>query len=750
MQEREQQQNKLSGKSRQQHVQQAGGAEEELDLRELIQKLNRRRMAIIGIFILVVVMTGLYLYQAVPKYTAQTQLTLDVRKSRVVDIEEVLSGISTDASVIGTEMDIIRSSSLLARVVDKLRLDQDPEFNPALLEDDEPGFMDGFRQWLGSLWLLESDLEEELSPEEQEFRLRQSITRTLQNNLEVEHRRQTHTISISYTSQNPRRAAQIANTLADLYLTDQLEAKFEATRRANDWLAERLDTMRQEVQAAEQAVKNIREDSNIIQAGSTTLFEQQISDVNAQLIQARLNKSRTEARLAQAREVMNRAGGIESLGEVLGSGTIQQLRSEETSLRRRKAELSQRYGPRHPQMIQIEAEMSDLQEKLKEEANRILESLENEVQVARAEEQTLVRSLNQLRSEAGHVMEAELQLRELERQAQSSRTLYENFLGRFQETREQDALQRPDARVISRAEVPASASHPKKNRTLALGMAAGLMFGVMGAFILETLDRGFRTGDQVEKATGLAMFGIIPLLGRTKGVPHNYVVQKPFSSLSESLRAIRSAVHLSDVDNPPKTVMVTSSLPKEGKSTFSLAFGRLSAAAGAKTLVIDADLRRPMLAKYLPDVKVQARLEDVLQDKAAITDAIVKDPQSGLHLLMAHGQSPAVGEMLGSKKMQDLLTKLKEYYDLIILDTPPIMGVSDAWGLAKNADSVVFIVRWAETPRDTVRAALRQMEMLEINVGGAILSMVNVRQQAKYGYGGYGYYYGKYKKYYKE
>ncbi len=140
----------------------------------------------------------------------------------------------------------------------------------------------------------------------------------------------------------------------------------------------------------------------------------------------------------------------------------------------------------------------------------------------------------------------------------------------------------------------------------------------------------------------------------------------------------------------------------------------------------------------------------MLQGKAEITEAIVRDPETGLHLLMAHGNAPAVGEMLGSKRMQTMLDRFKEYYELIILDTPPIMGVSDAWSLAKNVDSVVFLVRWAETPRETVRAALRQMELLDINVGGIVLSMVNLRQQSKYGYGGYGYYYGKYKEYYKE
>ncbi|RQD67735.1 MAG: polysaccharide biosynthesis tyrosine autokinase [Desulfonatronovibrio sp. MSAO_Bac4] len=740
-----QNQNSEQRKSKNQNIEHSS---EELDLRELLQKLNRRRKAIFSIFLLVVVMTGLYLYQAVPRYTASAQLTLDLRQSRVVDIEEVLSGITADASVIGTEIDTIRSSSLLGKVVDKLRLDLDPEYNSDILARDEEKISEKIISWIRSLWFLDSGIEEELSPEEEAVKLKTEIIRKLQDNLELDHRRQSHTITLSFTSESPKRAAQVANTIADLYLTDQLEAKFEATRRANEWLSERLESMRQEVLAAEQAVKNVRERSEITQVGGTTILEQQLSNINAQLIEARVKRSRAEARLSQATDVMSRPGGIESLGEVLDSRTIQQLRTEETSLRRRKAELSQRYGSRHPQMIQIEAEMSDLQEKLKEEANRILQSLENEVQVARAEERTLQASLTELRSDAGRVMDAELELRELERQAQSSRTLYQSFLSRFQETREQDALQRPDARIISRAETPIYPSYPRKKMTLGLGAMAGLMFGVMGAFILETLDRGYRTSAQVEKDTGISVLGAIPLMGRTQGTPVEYVLKKQFSSLAESLRAIRTAVHLSNVDHPPRSIMVTSSLPKEGKSSFSAALGRVSAMSGVRTLVIDADLRRPSQASFFPDVQAEYRLEDVLQGKIGIKEAIVKDSASGLHLLLAHGKAPAVGEMLGSQKMKSMIDKLEEHYELVILDTPPIMGVSDAWGLARYTDSVVFSVKWAETPRETVKAALRQMEVLDIEVGGVIMSMVNVRQQAKYGYGGYGYYYGKYKKYY--
>jgi capsular exopolysaccharide synthesis family protein len=703
----------------------------------------------------------LYLSQAVPRYTGQTTMVLEFRKGSALNLEELFTGGAMNPSVIGTEIDIIRSVALLERVEEHLGLERTAEFNPALRPVEPPSLLTDLRDWARQVaaqaagYLTAGGVETqapeaEQDPETAARRLKRAIVDRLAANLEVENRRSTHTIAISYTSPDPRMAARVAGTVAEMYINDQLEAKFEASRRANEWLTQRLEGLRQEVQTAEQAVKNVRQQSGMIQARGGTLLEQQVGDVNAQLIQARLKKSAAEARLGQARQIMESPGGLETLGEVLDSDHIRRLRGDESALRRKKAEQSQRYGPRHPQMIQMDAEMADLQGKIREETNRIIKSIENEVRVARAEEQSLVGSLNRLRSEAGQAMQAELQMRELERQAESARTLYESYLARFQEIREQDDLQRPNARIISAAKVPEAPSFPKTGRTLLLAVAVGLMLGVMGAFLLETLDRGFRTGDQIEHESGLPILGSFPLLGRRQGTPLAYVVEKPYSSMAEALRAFLTALQLSNVDRPPKTVMVTSSLPREGKSMFSLAAGRMAAMAGSRVLVIDADIRRPVHHKRFADLKSEVRLEDVLQGQASVAEAIVQDPRSGLFLLMAHGNASAVRDMLGSRRMCQVLEGLKADYDLIILDTPPFMGVSDAWGLARNVDAVVFLVRWAETPRETVKAALRQMQQLDIAVSGIVMSMVNVRQQARYGYGGYGYYYGKYQKYYKD
>ena len=723
-------------------------ADDEIDLRELLQALYRHRLAIFGIFMLVVTLALLYLYQATPRYTAQAQLALDIRKSHVVDVQEVISGLSPNASVISTELDTIRSPALLERVVRQLHLHHDPAFNPALQPPDPDSLPEQVRAFLRSLWFLEGKPGETLSPEEQEQRELRSVIERLRNNLQVTNPRNSYTIRIEFTADSPRRAAEIANTLAELYLTEQLEAKFEATRRANEWLSERLEGLRLEVQAAEQAVKNVRERGGIIEARGGTILQQQLSDINAQLVEARVKVSRADARLRSAREVMNRPGGIETIGEVIDSRTIQQLRSEESNLRRKRAELSQRFGPRYPEMIQVEAELKDLQEKLNEEVARIIQSLENELRIARAGEQALQRSLSELRSEAGQSMEVELELMQLERMAESARAVYQNFLGRFQETRDQGELQRTDARIIAMASIPLEPSAPKKNVILMVSATLGMLLGIVAAFLLEALDRGYRTAGQLEAATGLPVLGMIPLLGRFEGTPLEYLKKKPFSMLAESLRNIKAAIQMSHIDQPPKTVLITSSLPSEGKSSTAMALARSAAQAGSKTILIDADLRLPTIAKAFPAANFEVRLEDVLQGESHLDRAIVKDPDSNLSILAAHGKTPTIAEMLGSQRMKALLSKLEEHYDLVIIDSPPSMGISDTWDLAKRVDAVVLVVRWAETPRDTVQAALHNLYKLDIPVTGIIMTMVNMKKQSAYGYAAEGYYYAKYHQYY--
>jgi polysaccharide biosynthesis transport protein len=284
---------------------------------------------------------------------------------------------------------------------------------------------------------------------------------------------------------------------------------------------------------------------------------------------------------------------------------------------------------------------------------------------------------------------------------------------------------------------------------LELGAIIGLVLGLMGAFLLEFLDRGFRQNNQIEAATGHSVLGMTPLLSENLGNPVDYVIEKPLSHMAEAMRSIRAAIQLSNVDHPPRVLLVTSALPNEGKTTFCATLGRVAALSGSRVLLIDGDLRRPNLHKMM-GLAPEATLEEVLSGQKDLKSAIIKDAKSTMHVICAEGHTANASDLLGSQRMGKLIIEAAKVYDLVIIDTPPVMGVSDSWGLSMSVDAVIFILRWAETPRETVRAAVRQMELLNIKINGIVLSQVDIRQQRRYGYGNYGYYYRRYKTYYNE
>ena len=683
---------------------------DELDLGGLIRKLYRRKAVIFGVFVLIMAMTLIYLSRQVPVYTAKAQLMFNNRQTQVVDVGAVLSGLPEGPwameMVIASEMEIIRSDPFLGRVVDQLNLIRNPQFNPDLRRQPEKGVLDQAKERIAGLWPKTSDAESESgesSPEERAAQTRKMITGMIADGLKLQPVKNSYNVNLSYTFTDPKSAAKVVNAIADAYLTDQLEAKFEVTRRANEWLAERLASLRKEVHAAELAVQKVKEQSNLVRAEGRTLLEQQIAELNAQLVIARVNRSQAEARLQWAEENLEQDIAIESLMDNISTPQIQQMRAEESQLRRKQVELSSRYGPRHPEMIKITTELNDLQGKIREETQRLVDSLINEVEISKAKERALKVSLEEMRNQTGNTLRAEVELAELERQAEVARTLYENFLSRFRETTEQAELHRPDARIIGYADAPKYPSHPNKPRTVAIGAIIGVMLGVMLAFLLEALDRGFRQAEQVEQVTGLSVLGNIPLLTPKKIKPVDYVVEKPLSQFAEAVRAVRAAIQLSNVDQPPKIILVASSLPEEGKTTFCATLGRVAALSGSRILLIDGDLRRPSVARAL-DMAPDVYLEDILAGEKELKSAVQADIKTGLHVLCGKGSAPNAHDLLSSNRMRRLIQEAGEAYEMVIIDSPPLMGVSDAWNLAQAVDELIFLVRWADTPRDSVRA----------------------------------------------
>jgi polysaccharide biosynthesis transport protein len=720
----------------------------EIDVAEIIRALRRRRWALAGCVLLITSLVLLVTFQLTPLYTASAEVLIDPRDRNVADLDSVLSGLSPDASTIESQIQVIRSRSLALRTIEALGLESDPEFNPALRE---PGALAQFTEWLRGLAPGE--------PEEpsEEARLALEETRLIESFSEAlavsRVGRSSYVISIAFTSEQPAKAARVANALAELYLVEQLEAKFEATERATDWLNERLGALRAEVEKSERLVEAYRSKHGLVVSQGITVDEQQLSEINAQLILGRSHLAESQARFRHVSGLLASGSGVDSLAEVLASEVIQDLRRKQAELAREQAELQSRYGDRHPRMINIRAQSEDLVLQIEAELKRIVTNLENEVMVARSRVGSLEEGLADEQSQRSAGEEARIGLRELSRQAAANRALYESFLGRFKETSEQQGIQEADARIISQAAVPAGPSYPRKGLFAAAGFLASLLVGLGVVFLLERLDNGFRSSRQLEDALGLPLLASIPeISGADAEVdgaalsPPDYVLARPLSVYGESMRGLRTALLLSNVDVPPRAVIFSSSLPSEGKTTSAISLARSVARSGKRVVLVDSDLRRPAVARGL-GLSPEAGLVEYLAGEASLDDVLFDDADSGLRVLPTIQGAGNAPDLLGSESMRTLLEKLKTDFDLVVVDSPPVLLVSDAMVLGRICDKMVFVVKWEETPRQAAQEAVHRMRQFGVDVAGVAMSRIDTKRGAEYG--GYGdSYYRNASKYY--
>jgi len=730
-----------------------GGEGELIDLRQLWRIFRRRLPVFLAVALAVFVLTVVITMQMTPQYTATASVIIDQRRSQVIDIESVLTGVGSDAQALDTEVQLIQSRSLAQAVVTELDLAADPEFNSRLREPS--GLGAAVRAVSGFLSaLLPSQVAESRSGDDQQEL--EAVTSAVLDSLSARRSGMTYMLAISFTSENAAKAARIANAFADQYLLSQLEAKFDATERANTWLNERLDTLREEVRTDEQAVEMYRAENGLLDTGGSTLTKQQISDLNAQLAIQRAELSAAESSLRNVQTQLERGASLDTIGEVLRSETIRALRSEQTEISRRRSDLASRYGPRHPEILAVEREAADLEEQVNREIQRIVAGLETEVNVARQRVGSLERTLSGFRDELVTNNRALVRLRELEREAEASRTLFESFLNRFRQTSEQDDLATADARIVARAPVPVSPSSPNWMLNLAFGLILAGMAGAGVIILLEVFDNGVRTEADVERELGVGHIASVPMLARARfgrkkgggeGHPYDYIRENPLSGIAESFRVIRSAILLSNLDKAHTVVAITSALPGEGKTTTTYSLGRISAMSGSKTIILDCDLRRRLLTQAAaPDAK--KGFMEVLAGECMLDDVLVDDAEPGLHILPAVESQFTPRDLFSSGAFKSLLAVLRQRYDLVLIDTAPVLAVTDTRVIASRADAVVVNVKWKSTPREAAASAIDILRDVNANVLGVALSQVDMNAQARYGYEGSSYYYKNYRSYY--
>lgn len=746
----------------------AAGAGEGYDLASIVGVLRLRWPIIAFATALCVGLGFVYLLVTPPTFTATSLMIIDNKAPNILRQDSVYEEVKYDTAAVDSEVEVLRSESVLGSVVEELELDKDPAF----LGAGGRGLIGQLIAGLGGVFGDAAD-----SAPTAEALERKAID-ILKSNISIGRVGRTLVLQIGYSSTNPAMAAKIANAIPDAYITEQLSAKFEATGRAGVWLEERLKELATKAREADISVEKYKTENRIVDTGRGLLDEQQLSEVVTQLVSARASTAEAKARLDRISAIQTSGIPDAAVTDVLGNEVITRYRQQYLDATKQETDWSRRYGRNHDAVVKLRNDMVELQKAIQAEIGRIAETYKSDYDIARAREQSLETGMQGAIRQATTTNSAQVDLRGLQSTSQSYRTLYDTFLARSMQATQQQSLPITDARVITNASVPREKSAPKGSFVLGLAAALGLCFGVGGAFAREALDRVFRTSADVESVLGVECLGILPrfdhagssepehavapLAPDLGGAPARgralsggdidtmrQVLADPFSRYCETLRSVKVAIDVANLVSETRIVGVTSALPREGKTTTSCNLAELLAHTGHATLLVDCDLRNPRTTRQLtPDA--EAGLIELLQGHTTFDEVLRRDPMTGLDVIPAPLQRRIfhTAEVVASSSMARFLEHVRTKYQYVILDLPPIAPVVDVRAVAHLVDAFVIVVGWGETHRHAVTEALQSSEAMLSRTLGVVLNNADpsvLRRVESYkgkyygGYYGYGY-----------
>jgi exopolysaccharide transport family protein len=712
----------------------ASDIEQGFDLREILSFAWRRWKFIASIVGVALLIGTVSLMRQTPLYTATTQVLLDPQSDKVPGPAALRSDVNLDLAMIESQMAIIRSSVFLRRVVEKEKLVSDPEFGsiprpaPSIPVAARPALGDVPPDILAATEALKGAVSVAAGPG--------------------------YLIVISVTSADPVRAAWLSNAVADTYLVDKLDTRFESAKRASAWLSDRLVELRNQLRTSEEAVTAFRTEHGLFQSsGNVTLNQQQLSELSGKLVEARADVAQKKARVDLLLSIEAKGGDLQSLPDISNGGALPGLRQQAATLSQQEADLLTRYGAPHPLVVNLRAQQRDIERAIAAELRRLAASIKNEYELAQSRVASIERSVQQATGQSSIDGTTAIRVRELERTVAVNKSLFEDFLQRAKITQQESTFEPREARVITPALPPGAPSYPRKTQYLAVCLVIGLLLGVAGAVAKEMLNAGFTTPTQVEEILGLPLLSSVSYMAARDLTVHgkviplpSYVAIKPLSRYTESIRALRSGIQMSDVDHPPKIVQVTSTAPGEGKTTIALSLAALTAYSGHKVLFIDADLRRPSGSRFL-GLQDEPGLVDLLLGQVKHEDVIRFHKNEGYWSLSAGNKTQNPPDLLGSDRMKLIVSSCRQTFDLVVIDTPPAGPVIDPVVVSQLCDKIVLVVRWAATARETVKYCVQQLSGHK-KVVGVVFNQVDDQQAQKYGR--HAYYYGArhYKAYY--
>ena len=650
-------------------------------------------------------------------------------------------------SAVDTEVEMLKSRTLSETVIEKLGLLQDPEFNPPPGSKWDVNFSWQFP------FVSISSVPVEIAPEEI---LRKTVD-AVQHRTVARRVGLTDVVRVGFSSGDPLKAQKIDNALIEAYLARQVTDKVNMVAKANDELTASVDKLREDALTSAAAAEQYKNSHSILSPQGASMVEAEIATLNQQIAQAHADRVQKEAQINNAVTQGGKSSDGGDLAEALRSDTIVQLRKQEADLSAQVAQLSAQFKPDYPETKRAQAQLNDVRGQIRSELTRIRSSLTSQVKAADQREESLIASRKQAQATLDTNNAARVSLVSLELKADAAKKTFEGYLNRASELAAARTVQQPDAMVNYKAAVASDTPSPNMRLIMAGAAILALLGAAITVILPEYWSRRFRSSSDVELGIGLPLAATLPditSLGQTRrlrgpAAPAISLMTDRFTAFAESFRNLRAFLSLLDPSEPSKIIALTSSVPREGKSVTALCLAEIMAQAGESVVVVDCDLRRRGLTSLVSEAaNAKVGIVEAVKRNLPLNDVLVLDPRSGAWILPV-AQHEGVPEDLFSTKQADSLFRLLAHrFDHVILDTPPLLGVADARILATKADKVLFVVQWNKTPMSAVQAAADILQQCGAKVAGAILAQVNIRQQARFGYGDSSDYFGSYKNYY--
>ena len=715
-------------------------AVEVIDLAHYWHVVRRQLKKIVALAAVITILTVLVVLSLTPKYSATTTLLIESEEARILSIEEVYGMPGKSSEYLLTQFEILKSRALAERVVKELKLVNLPEFNP-------------YHSAHGKKFSIKEFILGAAEAPSQEQILAKTVD-NFWNVISISPVRKTQLVKISVESESADMAAQASNAVANAYIQSQLEAKVGLTKQAVDWLSERMGGLKSRLNDSESQLQTYRDKNKLVDVqGVNTLIAKELSHITEKLVDARSKKLEYQSTFKQLQSIEELTlASLSNLPVILRNPLVVTLRGSESTAALKVAELSKRYGPKHPRMVAAQSDLMAVQNSMLMQMKRLANGIENDFLVAKTQEAALEQALKKVKKNVQSLNRSEFALSGYVREVKGNRALYDTFLKRIRETSETGSLQTANARIVDPAVKPAYPVKPKKKLIVMLALLVSLMFGVALAFLLDALDATIKNAEDIDHKLGYALLGILPLLKGMKEkidvtkepneAPIRAFIHGDNTGFKESVRTLRTGLTLASLEAPVQVMLFTSTVPGEGKTTTS---ANLAAAYGQmeKVLLIDADMRRPTVAKQLNLTAGSKGLSNAVAYPETLDESVHHIEDLGIDVMPSGPIPPNPLELLASKNFNAILATLKGRYDRIIIDSAPTHIVSDAAYLSTLVDGVVYVVKADATNDKLVKSGLSRLDESNARILGVVLNQLDLAKEAKYG-GDYSYSYGAY------